>query len=82
MLGIPIAQSRAEMTCPERAEGRWTRKETVWMSSSRTFPKYGVVNGPRLFKFVERKISREQLFDLSIARDAKARLDREPPFKK
>jgi NitT/TauT family transport system substrate-binding protein len=38
-------------------------------------------SGPS-FKFVERKISREQLFDLSIARDAKARLDREQPFKK
>ena len=38
-------------------------------------------SGPS-FKFVEKKISREQLFDLSIARDAKARLDREKPFEK
>ncbi len=34
------------------------------------------------FKFVEKKVSRDQLFDLSIARDAKARLDRERPFDK
>ncbi len=32
------------------------------------------------FKYVEKKVSREQLFDLSIAREAKARLDREKPF--
>jgi NitT/TauT family transport system substrate-binding protein len=36
-------------------------------------------SGPR-FKFVEKKIAREQLFDLSIAKEAKARLDRERPF--
>jgi NitT/TauT family transport system substrate-binding protein len=32
------------------------------------------------FKFVERKVSREQLFDLSVAKEAKARLEREKPF--
>jgi NitT/TauT family transport system substrate-binding protein len=32
------------------------------------------------FSFVEKKVSREQLFDLTVARDAKARLDREKPF--
>ncbi len=36
-------------------------------------------SGPK-FKFVEKKISREQLFDLSITKDAKARLEREKPF--
>ncbi len=32
------------------------------------------------YTFVERKVPREQLFDLSVAREAKARLDREKPF--
>jgi NitT/TauT family transport system substrate-binding protein len=32
------------------------------------------------FKFVERKVSQEQLFDLGIAREAKSRLDKEKPF--
>jgi NitT/TauT family transport system substrate-binding protein len=32
------------------------------------------------FKFVEKKVTKEQLFDLSIAKEAKARLDREKPF--
>jgi hypothetical protein len=32
------------------------------------------------FKLVEKKVPEEQLFDLSIAREAKARLDREKPF--
>jgi NitT/TauT family transport system substrate-binding protein len=32
------------------------------------------------FRFVERKVSREQLFDLTIAKDARERLDREKPF--
>jgi hypothetical protein len=36
-------------------------------------------SGPH-FTFVEKKVTREQLFDLSIAREAKARLDREKPF--
>ena len=36
-------------------------------------------SGPK-FKFVEKKVTREQLFDLSIAKDAKARLDRDKPF--
>ncbi len=36
--------------------------------------------GGKYFHFVEKKVSREQLFDLSIAREAKARLDREKPF--
>jgi NitT/TauT family transport system substrate-binding protein len=34
----------------------------------------------KYFNFVERKVSREQLFDLSIAKDAKARLERDKPF--
>jgi NitT/TauT family transport system substrate-binding protein len=34
----------------------------------------------KYFTYVEKKVSREQLFDLSIARDAKARLDKEKPF--
>ena len=38
-------------------------------------------SGP-LFKFVEKKVSREQLFDLSIAKEAKVRLEREHPFNK
>jgi len=32
------------------------------------------------FKFVEKKVTREQLFDLTVAKEAKARLDREKPF--
>ncbi len=32
------------------------------------------------FHYVEKKVSKEQLFDLTIARDAKARLEREKPF--
>jgi NitT/TauT family transport system substrate-binding protein len=36
-------------------------------------------SGPH-FTFVEKKVAAEQLFDLSIAREAKARLDREKPF--
>jgi NitT/TauT family transport system substrate-binding protein len=32
------------------------------------------------YQLVEKKVSREQLFDLSIATEAKARLDREKPF--
>ena len=32
------------------------------------------------FHFVEQKVSREQLFDLSVANDAKARLARDKPF--
>ncbi len=32
------------------------------------------------FNFVEKKVTKEQLFDLSIAKEAKARLDREKPF--
>ncbi len=34
----------------------------------------------RYFNSVERKVSREQLFDLSIAREAQARLSRDKPF--
>ena len=36
-------------------------------------------SGPH-FTFVEKKVTREQIFDLSIAREAKTRLDRERPF--
>jgi NitT/TauT family transport system substrate-binding protein len=32
------------------------------------------------FGYVEKKVPEDQLFDLAIARDAKARLDREKPF--
>jgi NitT/TauT family transport system substrate-binding protein len=32
------------------------------------------------YTFVEKKVPREQLFDLSVAKEAKARLDREKPF--
>jgi NitT/TauT family transport system substrate-binding protein len=32
------------------------------------------------FNYVETKVTREQLFDLSIAKEAKARLDKEKPF--
>jgi NitT/TauT family transport system substrate-binding protein len=34
----------------------------------------------KYFNFVEKKVSREQLFDLGVAKEAKARLDREKPF--
>jgi len=34
----------------------------------------------KYFHLVEKKVPREQLFDLSIARDAKARLEKEKPF--
>jgi NitT/TauT family transport system substrate-binding protein len=34
----------------------------------------------KYFNYVERKVPREQLFDLSIAKEAKARLDKEKPF--
>jgi NitT/TauT family transport system substrate-binding protein len=34
----------------------------------------------KYYQLVEKKVSREQLFDLSIATEAKARLDREKPF--
>lgn len=34
----------------------------------------------KYFNFVEKKVSREQLFDLTVAKEAKARLDREKPF--
>ena len=32
------------------------------------------------FTYVEKKVPESQLFDLSIVRDAKARLDRDKPF--
>ncbi len=32
------------------------------------------------FHLVEKKVTRDQLFDLSVAKEAKARLDREKPF--
>jgi NitT/TauT family transport system substrate-binding protein len=32
------------------------------------------------YTFVEKKVSREQLFDLTVARDAKAKLDKDKPF--
>jgi NitT/TauT family transport system substrate-binding protein len=34
----------------------------------------------KYFNFVEKKVSKEQLFDLSIARDAKAKLEKDKPF--
>ena len=34
----------------------------------------------KYFNFVEKKVTQEQLFDLSVAKEAKARLDREKPF--
>jgi NitT/TauT family transport system substrate-binding protein len=34
----------------------------------------------KYFNYVEKKVAREQLFDLSIAKEAKARLDKEKPF--
>ena len=36
-------------------------------------------SGP-YFKFVEKKVSRDDVFDLSVAREAKSRLDKEKPF--
>jgi NitT/TauT family transport system substrate-binding protein len=36
----------------------------------------------KYFHFVEKKVTKEQLFDLSVAKEAKARLDREKPFDK
>jgi NitT/TauT family transport system substrate-binding protein len=36
----------------------------------------------KYFKYVEKKVTREQLFDLSIAKEALARLDKEKPFAK
>jgi hypothetical protein len=36
--------------------------------------------GGKYFNFVEKKIARDQLFDVSVAKEAKARLDREKPF--
>ena len=34
----------------------------------------------KYFNFVEKKVTREQLFDLSVVKEAKARLEREKPF--
>jgi NitT/TauT family transport system substrate-binding protein len=34
----------------------------------------------KYYQLVEKKVTREQLFDLSIAKDAKARLDKDKPF--
>jgi NitT/TauT family transport system substrate-binding protein len=34
----------------------------------------------KYFNFVEKKVAREQLFDLNVAKEAKARLDKEKPF--
>jgi NitT/TauT family transport system substrate-binding protein len=34
----------------------------------------------KYFNFVEKKVTREQLFDLNVAKEAKARLDRDKPF--
>ena len=34
----------------------------------------------KYFQYVEKKVSREQLFDLSIAKEAKARLEKDKPF--
>ena len=34
----------------------------------------------KYYQLVEKKVTKEQLFDLSIAREAKARLDKEKPF--
>lgn len=33
------------------------------------------------FTYVEKKVTKEQLFDLSVAKEAKAKLDKEQPFK-
>lgn len=34
----------------------------------------------KYFQYVEKKVKREQLFDLSVAKEAKTRLDKEKPF--
>ena len=34
----------------------------------------------KYFNFVEKKVSREQLFDLNVAKEAQARLEKEKPF--
>jgi hypothetical protein len=34
------------------------------------------------FTFVEKKVPRDQLFDLTVAKEAKGRLDKENPFAK
>jgi NitT/TauT family transport system substrate-binding protein len=34
----------------------------------------------KYFQYVEKKVTREQLFDLAVAHEAKARLDKEKPF--
>jgi NitT/TauT family transport system substrate-binding protein len=34
----------------------------------------------KYFNFVEKKVTREQLFDLNVAKEAKARLEKEKPF--
>jgi NitT/TauT family transport system substrate-binding protein len=34
------------------------------------------------FTFVEKKVPRDQLFDLTVAKEAKGRLDKEKPFAK
>jgi NitT/TauT family transport system substrate-binding protein len=34
----------------------------------------------KYFSFVEKKVSRAQLFDLNVAKEAQARLEREKPF--
>jgi NitT/TauT family transport system substrate-binding protein len=34
----------------------------------------------KYFRLVEKKVSRQQLFDLNIAKEAKARLQKEKPF--
>ena len=34
----------------------------------------------KYFNYVEKKVSREQLFDLAVAKEAKARLEKEKPF--
>jgi hypothetical protein len=34
----------------------------------------------KYYQLVEKKVTREQLFDLSIAKDAKARLEKDKPF--
>src|SRR5690349_13545304 len=36
----------------------------------------------KYFQYVEKKVTREQLFDLTVAKEAKARLDKEKPFAK
>jgi NitT/TauT family transport system substrate-binding protein len=34
----------------------------------------------KYFNYVERRVSREQLFDLNLAKEAKAKLDKDRPF--